>query len=202
MRFKSQGGEKRGRSALFFFLPDSNNAIQERKRGANAWKIALWVCYGIANDDLAGALVRQTINASRGISFSARQLYEPSGAARVSACARKTITPIAKEELYDKIICATVVIIFQRRVKILRARRYAKRAFPSKSPLSPSLLSFISLPLSIILFSFLFPLPFSFLFFPVFFFSHPFYISLCTDNEARNAGSHQVNSPRLPNYKT
>lgn len=103
------------------------------------------------NDDLGGALVRQAINASRGISFSARQLYEPSGAARVSACARKTITPIAKEELYDKIICATVVIIFQRRVKILRARRCAKRAFPSKPP-PLSLSPFLSFSFSLFLF--------------------------------------------------
>jgi len=64
--------------AFYFFL----SRFKERKR-ASARKIALRVCYGIANDDLGA------INASRGISFSARQLYELSGAARVSARARE-----------------------------------------------------------------------------------------------------------------
>lgn len=109
------------------------------------------------NDDLGGAFVRQAINASRGISFSARQLYEPSDTARVSARARKTILPIAKEELRHQIICATVVIIFQQRVKILRAQRCAKRAFSSKSFLSLFFFSFPS-PLSLFFVSFfLFP---------------------------------------------
>lgn len=113
-----------------FFPPPSKS-----EKGVSARKIALRVCYGIANDDLGRARPTSHKCFARYFIFRAPTLRTEPSRRGSGFRSREKNHSARREKLRDEIICATVVIIFQRRVKILRARRCAKCAFRSKSSL-------------------------------------------------------------------